>query len=110
VGDLRGPGGAALDDRIVADRCKPEAGGRVAGMVLAANSSAMEGELEINPAARTGGEDLFRPVPGGALVSMASLTCELAGRRRASRFIGMWPGPLLVMGVYNKLVKLLGPR
>jgi hypothetical protein len=41
---------------------------------------------------------------------VASLTCELAGRRRASRFIGMWPGPLLVMGVYNKLVKLLGPR
>jgi hypothetical protein len=46
-----------------------------------------------------------------ALVSMvASLACELTDRRRASRFIGMWPGPLLVMGVYNKLVKLLGPR
>jgi hypothetical protein len=46
-----------------------------------------------------------------ALVSMvASLTCELTGRRRASRFIGLWPGPLLIMGVYNKLVKLLGAR
>ena len=46
-----------------------------------------------------------------ALVSMvASLACELTDRRRAGRFIGMWPGPLLVMGVYNKLVKLLGPR
>lgn len=46
-----------------------------------------------------------------ALICMAvSLTCELTNRRRASRFVGMWPGPLLVMGVYNKLVKLLGPR
>jgi hypothetical protein len=105
-------------------------------MVLAANGSAMEGELEINPAARDAAppdravrrpehaegsvtrlleqqtakisSDLFL---AAALMSMVtSLTCELTGRRRASRFIGMWPGPLLVMGVYNKLVKLLGPR
>lgn len=41
---------------------------------------------------------------------LASLGFELSGRQRASRFIGMWPGPLLVMGVYNKLVKVLGPR
>lgn len=39
-----------------------------------------------------------------------SLTLELAGKRRASRFIGMWPGPLLTMGVYNKLVKTFGAR
>lgn len=35
---------------------------------------------------------------------------ELAGRSRASRFVGMWAPSLLVMGVYNKLVKTLGPR
>lgn len=40
----------------------------------------------------------------------ASLGLELGGQRRASRFIGMWPGPLLVLGVYNKLVKTLGTR
>ena len=52
--------------------------------------------------------DLFL---AAALVSMvASLGCELTGRQRGSRFLGMWPGPLLVMGVYTKLVKLLGPR
>jgi hypothetical protein len=52
--------------------------------------------------------DLFL---SAAIASMViSLGCELTDRRRASRFIGMWPGPLLVMGVYNKLVKLLGPR
>jgi hypothetical protein len=46
-----------------------------------------------------------------ALCAMgASLTFELAGKRRWSRFVGMWPGPLLVMGVYNKLVKTFGAR
>lgn len=46
-----------------------------------------------------------------SLASMtASLMLELAGRRRASGFIGMWPGPLLTMGVYNKLVKTFGAR
>jgi hypothetical protein len=46
-----------------------------------------------------------------ALGSMAaSLGLELAGRRRVSRFVGMWPGPLLMMGVYNKMVKIFGPR
>jgi len=45
-----------------------------------------------------------------ALAAMGtSLTLELMGRRRPSRFIGMWPAPLLVMGVYNKLIKLLHP-
>ena len=37
-----------------------------------------------------------------------SLVLELSGRRRQSHFIGMWPTPLLVLGVYNKLVKTLG--
>lgn len=46
-----------------------------------------------------------------ALASMAvSLALELSGRTRASRFIGMWVSPLLTLGVYNKLVKVLGPR
>jgi hypothetical protein len=46
-----------------------------------------------------------------ALATMtASLGLELAGRTRASRFIGMWPTPLLVTGMYNKLVKTLGTR
>lgn len=37
-----------------------------------------------------------------------SAALELMGNRRASRFIGAWPAPLLLMGVYNKLVKSLG--
>lgn len=47
----------------------------------------------------------------GALGSMGvSLVLELAGRQRASRFVAQWPGPLLIMGMYNKLVKTLGTR
>ena len=46
-----------------------------------------------------------------ALGSMGvSLVLELTGRQRVSRFVGQWPGPLLIMGMYNKLVKTLGTR
>jgi hypothetical protein len=46
-----------------------------------------------------------------AIASMcASLGFELAGRTRISRFVGMWVPTLLITGVYNKLVKALGPR
>ena len=37
-----------------------------------------------------------------------SLALELSGRRRASAFVGQWPAPLLIAGIYNKLVKTLG--
>jgi hypothetical protein len=39
-----------------------------------------------------------------------SLVAEVKGYARVSRFVGMWAGPLLTMGVYNKLVKTLGTR
>jgi hypothetical protein len=52
--------------------------------------------------------DFFLVLALGAMC--VSLALELGRKKRASRFIGMWPGPLLVMGVYNKLVKVLGPR
>ncbi len=42
--------------------------------------------------------------------ALLSLSYELKDRPRPSRFVGMWVAPLLVMGVYNKLVKMLGPR
>lgn len=43
----------------------------------------------------------------GAMV--ASMGLELADRPRWSRFVGMWASTLLVVGVYNKLVKTFGP-
>jgi hypothetical protein len=46
-----------------------------------------------------------------AITSMvASLGFELMGRTRLSRFVGMWVPTLLITGVYNKLVKALGPQ
>lgn len=48
---------------------------------------------------------------GAALLAMTvSLAFEIIGKRRQSRFVGMWPGPLLTMGVYNKMVKIFGAR
>ena len=47
----------------------------------------------------------------GALGAMGlSLVLGLTDRQRESRFIGQWPAPLLIMGIYNKLVKTLGTR
>jgi hypothetical protein len=46
-----------------------------------------------------------------ALAMSGSVVAELRGRQQASRFVGMWVAPLLTMGVYNKMVKMLGgPR
>jgi hypothetical protein len=52
-------------------------------------------------------------LPSGAFLVLsrasmtASLAFELLGRRRMSRFVGLWPGPLLSMGIY---VKSFGAR
>jgi hypothetical protein len=46
-----------------------------------------------------------------SMLAMAiSLGAELSNRQRVSRFTGMWVAPLLIMGVYNKMVKMLGAR
>lgn len=44
------------------------------------------------------------------LAMAASAVLELQGKRRASRFVGQWPAPLLLLGVYNKLVKSFGTQ
>ena len=55
-------------------------------------------------------------LPSGAfllasLATMAtSLSLELLGRQRSSRFIGLWAGPLLAMGLYVKVVRIFGAR
>jgi len=37
-----------------------------------------------------------------------SLTLKLMGRNNNSLFIGQWPAPFLLMGIYNKIVKTQG--
>lgn len=50
--------------------------------------------------------DLFLWAAGGAI--LGSLTLQLMGRKEASNFIGQWVPTLLILGLYNKIVKLLG--
>jgi hypothetical protein len=38
----------------------------------------------------------------------ASATLQTMGNRHASLFVGQWAPTLLIMGLYNKLVKQLG--
>jgi hypothetical protein len=46
---------------------------------------------------------------GLAVGSMAlSLTLMMAGRRDAANFVGQWAPTILIMGLYNKLVKQHG--
>jgi len=47
---------------------------------------------------------------GSMAALAASLSFELGQRRNLARFVGMWVGPLLSMGIYVKLVKTLGTR
>jgi hypothetical protein len=37
-----------------------------------------------------------------------SLTLKLMGRNNNSLFIGQWAAPFLLMGIYNKIVKVEG--
>lgn len=44
-----------------------------------------------------------------ALGSMAvSLTLQIIGKKDNSQFVGQWAAPFLLLGVYNKIVKLEG--
>ncbi|MFD1605329.1 hypothetical protein ACFSJW_01910 [Flavobacterium artemisiae] len=44
-----------------------------------------------------------------ALAAMGtSLTLKCLGRKHTALFVGQWASPFLLLGVYNKLVKLEG--
>jgi hypothetical protein len=45
----------------------------------------------------------------GAVASIAtSLVLQASGKRHASMFVGQWAPTVLILGLYNKLVKQLG--
>ena len=50
--------------------------------------------------------DTFLWAAVGAMATSA--VCELTGLKDKSRFFGQWVAPLLLFGVYNKLVKVHG--
>lgn len=50
--------------------------------------------------------DIYLWAAGGAIVTSAIL--QLTGKPRGSLFIGQWVAPFLLLGVYNKIVKVAG--
>ena len=50
--------------------------------------------------------DLFLWSAVGCMVASAAL--QLADRREQSNFVGQWVPTLLILGLYNKLVKVAG--
>lgn len=45
----------------------------------------------------------------GAGISIAiSLTLKMMGKKPEALFVGQWVAPILLLGVYNKLVKQMG--
>jgi hypothetical protein len=50
--------------------------------------------------------DVFLWAALGAMA--ASLTLQIIGQKKMSLFVGQWPAPFLLLGVYNKLVKQQG--
>ncbi len=50
--------------------------------------------------------DLFLWLAGGSIA--ASLTLKFVGRTHDALFVGQWAPTLLILGLYNKLVKVAG--
>ena len=45
---------------------------------------------------------------GGVAAIATSLTLQLIGRKHAANFVGQWVPTVLLLGVYNKIVKVAG--
>jgi hypothetical protein len=50
--------------------------------------------------------DKFLWLAGGAIA--ASLTLKMMGRTHDALFVGQWTAPFLLLGIYNKIVKVAG--
>jgi hypothetical protein len=50
--------------------------------------------------------DLFLWAAGGAI--LGSLGLQIMGERKMSLFVGQWAPTLLILGLYNKIVKVAG--
>ncbi len=50
--------------------------------------------------------DVFLWAAGISIV--LSLVLKKSGREHDALFVGQWPAPILLLGLYNKLVKVLG--
>jgi hypothetical protein len=50
--------------------------------------------------------DWFLWAAGGSI--LASLTLQCLGRKEDAQFVGQWVAPFMLLGVYNKIVKVAG--
>jgi len=50
--------------------------------------------------------DLFLWAAGASILT--SLTLKILGRRHDALFVGQWTAPFLLLGIYNKIVKVAG--
>lgn len=50
--------------------------------------------------------DTFLWLAGGSIA--ASLTLKMMGRSHDAQFVGQWAPTFLILGLYNKLVKVMG--
>ena len=50
--------------------------------------------------------DLFLWAAGASIIASAVL--QMRGEKKASLFVGQWVSPILLLGVYNKIVKVAG--
>ena len=50
--------------------------------------------------------DVFLWAAGGSIAASAVL--QLLGKQKASLFLGQWVAPFMLLGVYNKIVKVAG--
>lgn len=59
-------------------------------------------------------EEITTQIPSGTFLTLAvgsiglSLALQLSGRKHAANFVGQWVPTILLLGLYNKLVKLEG--
>jgi len=72
------------------------------------NDSAVEGPVAKNIEKHTAKipSDVFLWAALGSMA--ASLTLKIAGRKHNALFVGQWAAPFLLLGLYNKLVKIGG--
>lgn len=50
--------------------------------------------------------DLFLWLAAGSIA--ASATLKIMGRDKDAMFVGQWPPTFLILGLYNKIVKVIG--
>ncbi len=50
--------------------------------------------------------DVFLAAAGGAI--LGSLALKVVGKDHLALFVGQWVAPFLLLGVYNKIVKVAG--